>query len=389
MENLKSCKYFSWLVGPAIFLFIPNVLMAAPEAKALAELAGELGLAEWALIFVAFVLFVIILLMGAILKRLAYDKYKSGMSTGAKAMLVFVFIGIGLFSAPSAAIAESGSGGASWLSDLPLIMLISVIALEVIIILIMLRNIKIVAGLEMKSETAELAAATSIWASLWHAMNKSVAIEKEMMDHAYDGIRELDNDLPPWWKYGFYVTIVFAVIYLARYHVFQTAPLQLEEFEIAMARAEAEREARALFAPAINEETVVMLEDEEDLARGKAIYIANCAVCHGQLGEGGIGPNLTDDYWIHGGSINDIFRVTKYGVIERGMTPWQDILSPLNIAQVSSYIKTLRGTDPPNQKEPEGELWIPEIEEVAEGEEEIGALEEAEIESEEEIVETE
>ncbi|TVR82875.1 MAG: hypothetical protein EA409_04170 [Saprospirales bacterium] len=380
MENLKSFKIITWLVGTLILLTIPTILSAAPEAKAFAELAGELGLAEWALIFVAFVLFIIILLMGAILKRLAYDKYRAEMGAGAKAILIFVFAAIGWFSMPSLAVADSGSMGASWLSDLPLILLVSVIALEVIIILIMLRNIKIVAGLEMKSDSAELAAAgTSIWASLWHAMNKSVSIEKEkdvMLDHAYDGIRELDNDLPPWWKYGFYVTIVFALVYLARYHVFQTAPLQLEEFEIAMARAEAEREARALFAPAINEETVVMLEDEADLERGKAIYVTNCAVCHGQLGEGGIGPNLTDDYWIHGGSINDIFRITKYGVIERGMTPWQDILSPLNIAQVSSYIKTLRGTDPPNQKEPEGDLWIPMEEEVATEEEDIGAAEE-------------
>ncbi|MEX2379622.1 MAG: cytochrome c, partial [Vicingaceae bacterium] len=100
--------------------------------------------------------------------------------------------------------------------------------------------------------------------------------------------------------------------------------------------------------------------------KGAAIYQGNCATCHGQLGEGGAGPNLTDDYWIHGGSIKDIFSTVKYGVPEKGMISWQTQFSPEQMQQVSSYIMTLVGTNPPNQKDAEGELYVPEEESALE-----------------------
>lgn len=198
------------------------------------------------------------------------------------------------------------------------------------------------------------------FAKVWAMMNKSVAIEKEkeiMSHHEYDGIRELDNDLPPWWKWGFVLTIVFSIVYLWRYHVTQTAPLQIEELEIEMVEAEEKMKAyRAQSASLVDETTVSINNEPEFLEKGRAVFIANCAACHLESGAGSVGPNMTDKYWIHGNDIASIFKVIKYGVIEKGMQSWQEMLSPTQIAQVANYIKTLEGTNVPGGKEPQGIL---------------------------------
>ncbi|MFN3530469.1 MAG: cbb3-type cytochrome c oxidase N-terminal domain-containing protein [Bacteroidia bacterium] len=176
----------------------------------------------------------------------------------------------------------------------------------------------------------------------------------ELTDHEYDGIQEYDNDLPPWWVYLFYLTVVFSIIYLLNYHVFKTAPLQDEEYRIEMARAE---KARAAYeASTAGSIEMAFMTGADDLKAGKAIYDANCLACHGANGEGGVGPNLTDAYYIHGNSIEDYVRVITYGVAEKGMIPWEKSLSKKQIIQVSSYIESLYGTEPANAKEPQGEL---------------------------------
>ncbi len=190
----------------------------------------------------------------------------------------------------------------------------------------------------------------------------SVPIEDEeeiMLDHVYDGIRELDNDLPPWWVYLFYATIIFSVIYLIRYQVTGHGLSGVEEYELEMAKAAAQKEQRMaeIGEDMITEDNVTFLSDEVSINAGEAIYKRNCASCHGQLGEGGAGPNLSDKYWIHGGSIQDIFSVIKYGVPEKGMIAWESIFKPEQIQEVASYIMTLEGTNPPNPKAPEGDLY--------------------------------
>ena len=189
-------------------------------------------------------------------------------------------------------------------------------------------------------------------------------MEKEaelMMDHEYDGIRELDNHLPPWWKYLFYLTIVFGIVYVLVYHFFDAAPSQLEEYNIEMADAAVATELRQASAGEIIDETnVVLTSDAAQLVNGEKIFQASCALCPRNDGGGMVGPNLADEYWIHGGSINDIFKVIKYGVIEKGMVPWEAALKPEDIRDVSSYIFNLLGTDPPNPKAPQGEIYTPE-----------------------------
>jgi cytochrome c oxidase cbb3-type subunit 3 len=183
-----------------------------------------------------------------------------------------------------------------------------------------------------------------------------------MLDHEYDGIRELDNKLPPWWLALFYISIIFGASYLLHYHVIGSGPLPAEEYEIEMAFAKAQLEKRLANMNVIDEFNVTRLTDEESLAAGEEIYIKLCLVCHGANGEGGVGPNMTDEYWIHGGDIKDLFRTIKYGVPEKGMISWQNQFTPEQMQQSASFMLTFQGTNPPNQKEAQGELWVPETE---------------------------
>lgn len=208
------------------------------------------------------------------------------------------------------------------------------------------------------------------WQKLWSNLNQAVPVEREadvMTSHEYDGIRELDNRLPPWWLWGFYFTIFFGVVYLLNFHVFGTGDLQRAEYEKEMAQAKEEVETYlASQGNRIDESSVTFSDDPADLAAGKDIYTANCLVCHGAEGQGVVGPNFTDKYWIHGGDMASIFTTIKYGVPEKGMIPWESQLTPKQMQQVASYIYTMEGTNPPNPKEPQGELF----EREAEGESE-------------------
>ncbi|WP_340065897.1 cbb3-type cytochrome c oxidase N-terminal domain-containing protein [Ascidiimonas aurantiaca] len=188
------------------------------------------------------------------------------------------------------------------------------------------------------------------------------AIEEEheiILDHNYDGIKELDNSLPPWWVYGFYITIVFAVIYLARYHIFE-GPDQTMEYEREVAAAEAAiEEYKKTAKDLVDVNTVVVLTDASDLAAGKNIFQVNCVACHKEDGGGGIGPNLTDEYWILGGGIKNVFRtISEGGRDGKGMVAWKQSLKPAEIAQVASYLLTFQGTTPAEPKDPEGEIWV-------------------------------
>lgn len=174
-------------------------------------------------------------------------------------------------------------------------------------------------------------------------------------NHEYDGIAELNNPIPVWFNLLFYSTVVFGFIYLLTYHVFGWGLNQDQEYEREMVQAETARQEYLAQAANLIDENTVEVDLTGVLAtNGKAIFTANCAACHGANGEGTIGPNLTDRHWIHGGEIRDIFRTVKYGVPDKGMVPWEQTLTPGQIAEVSNYIITLRDTKPANPKAPEG-----------------------------------
>lgn len=187
---------------------------------------------------------------------------------------------------------------------------------------------------------------------------KPIEEESEIiLDHNYDGIKELDNNLPPWWVYGFYASIVFAAVYLLRFHVFD-GPSQIDELETELADARIALDAYKKTAKnLVDINTVTQLTEATDLSAGKTIFQTNCVACHMADGGGGIGPNLTDKYWILGGDIKSVFKtISEGGRSGKGMIAWKQQLKPLEMAQVASYLLTFQGTTPANPKAPEGNL---------------------------------
>lgn len=197
-------------------------------------------------------------------------------------------------------------------------------------------------------------------------LTKSKPIEEEgeiELDHNYDGIRELDNKLPPWWLYSFYASIIFAVIYLARFHVFGDYT-QVEEYQSEVAQAEIDiARYKETAKDLVTLETVTLMEEPADLEAGQQIYLNNCVACHRVDGGGGIGPNLTDEHWILGGGIKNVYQtLVEGGRPGKGMVSWKNDFSPSELQQVASYVLSLQGTTPADPKEPEGEVWEPETE---------------------------
>jgi cytochrome c oxidase cbb3-type subunit 3 len=204
---------------------------------------------------------------------------------------------------------------------------------------------------------------TSWWKGFVQKMNASVPVEQEKeieMEHAYDGIRELDNHLPPWWKWLFYGSIVWGVGYYILFHVTDTLPGSLQEYEHELALAEEQvRQYQASQPKAVvDENTLTYTADAALIEKGKSIFINNnCSGCHRDDGGGNtIGPNLTDEYWLHGGDIKNIFLTIKDGVVEKGMPAWGKAMSAQDVRDVTFFVMSLQGTNPPDAKAPQGEL---------------------------------
>jgi cytochrome c oxidase cbb3-type subunit III len=243
-----------------------------------------------------------------------------------------------------------------------------VVLLVVVVAVYMLQVIKVMTrqtGLERAKRLGiEYKEEPSLWSKLWKESNDFVPLEKEadiMLDHNYDGIRELDNHLPPWWKWLFYLSIVFAVVYMVFYHISDTLPLSIQEYEneVALAQEQARKLQAANPVAAIDETNVTITTDALAIADGKQTFLNNCASCHRKDGGGDIGPNLTDEYWKHGGDIKDLFKVIRHGVQGTNMIAWEGFISPEKMQNVSSYILTLKGSNPENPKKPEGEIYKP------------------------------
>ena len=264
---------------------------------------------------------------------------------------------------PAAATAASSgffTGLSPWI-------LMSVIVFEALIIAFFswLTMIFLKHGTVTETEAVANKVETQSWLSkIWYKMNSFKPISQDAdidTGHDYDGIRELDNITPPWFTFAFACSILFAIVYLYRHHVSNTAPLMAEEYQMEMEAAEAQKVLRlATQTNAIDENTIVMLS-ATDIEKGKKLFTEkSCITCHGATGgsmPGGVGPNLTDEYWIHGGGIKDVFKSIKYGWPAKGMIAWKDQLSSMQIAQVTSYVMSIKGSKPANAKAPDGELY--------------------------------
>jgi cytochrome c oxidase cbb3-type subunit 3 len=177
-------------------------------------------------------------------------------------------------------------------------------------------------------------------------------------EHEFDDIRELDNRIPPWFTYLFVGTVVFAGAYMLDYHVFGTSKLSTAEYADEVAAADVARRVFIAAEGQIDETQLVVLKDAEALKRGGENYQRNCVSCHGAQGQGIVGPNLTDAYWIHGGGIANVYQIIKKGVPEKGMISWQLVFSPKQMQEIASFVLSLQGTNPIGAKAAQGELWV-------------------------------
>ncbi|SFS91697.1 cbb3-type cytochrome c oxidase N-terminal domain-containing protein [Mucilaginibacter polytrichastri] len=245
--------------------------------------------------------------------------------------------------------------------------------LLVIVMLVLLRTFKvltkIIIGPEayatMKAEEAAAKIKLKPKTSVVERLLELKPLDEEaalIIPHDYDGIQEIDNPIPSWFTGLFYATIVFAIGYLLVYHVFGIGQLQYAEYNTEMAVAAKEKEVfLSKSANRVDENSVKLSVEPGVIADGQSIFKLNCVPCHGDHAQGVVGPNLTDDYWLHGSKISDVFKTVKYGVAAKGMPTWEKQLSPKQIADVANYIKSLHGSNPANPKEAQGEKEVEDV----------------------------
>lgn len=293
-------------------------------------------------------LFVIVLLSFTLSSAMDYYKLKKSKAASMilLAILTFFSTSTAFGQAAVAPAPASTSNGDGFLFYI----LIAIIVIEVGVILYFLKLFSDLTGINEVSASGE----KQTW---WDKINAFKPMDKEAsldMGHSYDGIRELDNITPPWFTATFLASILFAVVYLYRYHVAHSAPLSAEEYEISVKDAQAKVDAFMKTSGSAIDENNVKMADATGIADGKGIYTTNCIVCHGDKGQGIVGPNLTDDYWIHGCSMSDIYKTVYHGVVDKGMTEWGKMLTPTQIQNVASYVKSLHGTNPAGAKDKQG-----------------------------------
>jgi cytochrome c oxidase cbb3-type subunit 3 len=297
-----------------------------------------------------------------VLSRQALEKEKQNTKSSSVVLtIVFLFFSQILFAqnTPTAIVkVEPNYGG---LSSTAFYMFLLVLVAEIFAVFALVFSIKRMYAELMPQKQKAISKVNKIWESLdKRFFTKAIPIEKEadvMLDHDYDGIKELDNALPPWWKYGFYITIVIGFIYLFNFHGFGNGKNPTEEYAAEMQQAKIEKEIFEANNKDKIDEKKVPMADAQGIIMGQKIFTTKCVACHGAKGEGGAGPNLTDNYWLHKGSLNDIYNTIKVGYADKGMQSWATEFTPKEMSLIASYVKTLHGTNPPNGKEPQGDLF--------------------------------
>jgi cytochrome c oxidase cbb3-type subunit III len=359
---MRYKKYILLICAAFVFMIQP-VMAAGEPSKSLFDSTLAVSLLSLMGLLLIVIAVLANMMIGAAHIRVKRRKQNQAANPGTQAVLLLLLIlcGTPLFAQNT----DVKTNSVATIGDLAsgtFYIMISIIFLELIVILTLLFNIRMLIRTErgqpalegLTPEQVKEVKRNSL--SWWDRINKLRPVSQEAqldLGHEYDGIRELNNRLPPWWIYGFYVTILFAGIYLWRFHVSHKGPSSKEEYEISVTRAEKNiREYVKAKGEAVDENTVTLLTSANDLQEGKAIFVKSCASCHKETGAGDVGPNLTDNYWIHGNNIKNVFKTIRYGI--NAMPQWQMAYSNKQIAQVASYVKSLQGTNPPNAKAPQG-----------------------------------
>lgn len=354
----------------AVLSALLTITFATTAQEAAASPSG--GTVNWLeilLVISAVVLLFVIWGLGQVLlvlgKQLNNKRRNQELS---KVLMVIV----ALFSYASATAQEAAAPAAGniygGIAELEFWGLATVIFIELIVILFLAfmarRMYRELTG-KADAAAARSAASRENFAGWWKRMDekwmtRAIPVEKEadvLLDHDYDGIKELDNALPPWWKYGFYFTVVAAFIYVFNFHVFGTGKNPEQEYAAEMEQGRRVEEAYKAKTKNLVDENNVLMADAAGIAEGSKLFKQSCIACHGQNGEGGIGPNLTDEYWIHGGGMNDVYKTIKLGYPDKGMQSWESMMSPVQIKDLASYVKSIKGTKPANAKAPQGDLY--------------------------------
>ena len=356
-------------IATAFFLLIGYTLFAQASPAAPSAVTAGSNMLEILLIITAFVLLFVIWGMGQVLVALSRQLLDK-TSEASKGAVLSVLVILSLLSENAQAQTVAADAAANvipnygGISANSFYLLLSIITTEIFAILFLFFSIRRI-FVELLPEKSAAAVKKSKLAALWVRLDKklftkAIPIEQEadaLLDHNYDGIQELDNALPPWWKYGFIITIGFAFVYLLNFHVLGNGKNPTEEYAVEMENAKIAKEAYEANNKDKIDETMVPMADAAGMKIGKDDYIANCIACHGSKGEGGAGPNLTDDYWIHKGSLNDIYHTLKVGYADKGMQSWAIKFSPKEMSEIASYVKMLKGTNPPGAKAPQGDLY--------------------------------
>lgn len=233
---------------------------------------------------------------------------------------------------------------------IPTVMLSFVLLVLIVLMKLLVIDIGRLIYATMKKEGTEMPKIVSLF-GIFEGDNQvltGVYRDVEIEGHTYDGITEYDNDLPPWWIALFYITIITGVCYWGYYHVIKSGNVMEDEYQEELAIA-------AIQFKDVDVKYDAPLTEESELANAKVIFIEKCAACHREDGGGSVGPNLTDEAWIHGGDINEVYNTIKHGVIEKGMIPWKNDYNNQQIYEIASYVLSLQGSNPPNPKAPQGE----------------------------------
>lgn len=294
------------------------------------------------------------------LKKRKEEKNAAGIAT--VLIPLFLLLSSSVFAQGTGAAETTAAATIGDMTKDTFYIMIAIIFVELLVILALLMNIRSLLRTEKENlvdasiTEEEKIAIKKNQLSWWDRFNKLKPVSEEAdldLGHEYDGIRELNNRLPPWWLYGFYLCIIFAGVYLWRFHVTHNGSSSAQEYETSVADAKARIDAYLKAkGDAVDENTVVLLTDKASLDEGKIIFEKSCVTCHKATGGGDVGPNLTDDYWLHGNDIKSVFKTIRYGF--NAMPQWQMAYSNKQIQLVASYVKSLHGSNPPNPKAPQG-----------------------------------
>ncbi|MEO0065873.1 MAG: hypothetical protein RI983_1199 [Bacteroidota bacterium] len=355
-----------------------NIIWAQDAAEAAAPAAHKEvfydSTVAYVLLTVIGLLALVIYMLGnvfvlAIKNKMEQEK-QSGAGKAAALTILMVLVSAGSLFAQ----AKNVPAGTPTVVSETIVQLLSfIVAIEMIIIIYFANGIRSF----LKKDALKMAAAAGVpivvkekisWFDRLYNRNTDEDVARLDLGHDYDGIKELDNEVPAWWQWGFAISILFSVVYLYSYHVAENKPLQQQELVMDMEKAAVEQAAYLEKSANNVDENMVKMLGADDIAKGKELYIkpGACATCHAENGSGivngapGIGPNLTDEYWLHKGDIKGIFYSIKYGWPEKGMKSWKEDYSPVQIAQIASYVKSLQGTNPQPAKEKQGELFVEE-----------------------------